>query len=163
MTWLKFYNHVQKGEETKLSRSARFVYLELVYEALAWRGVIGLPQKWTDAAAVHDILGGNHREVAGALRALKSARLLRFEANPHQLIIENWRRICEARCRPFIPSQVREAVRRRDGLVCQLCYAPVSSADVHLDHIAPFSAGGTDTVENLRVTHSQCNLRRRLS
>ena len=56
-----------------------------------------------------------------------------------------------------IPALVRAAVLKRDGYVCQLCFDYVKPADVHLDHIAPYSHGGPDTVGNLR---SRCNMRR---
>ena len=62
--------------------------------------------------------------------------------------------------RPAIPKQVRAAVIERDGLTCQLCFEPVESDDMHLDHIQPFSLGGRETVDNLRVTHALCNMRR---
>lgn len=55
---------------------------------------------------------------------------------------------------------VRNAVIRRDGYVCGICSEPVEPNDVHLDHIIPYSRGGPTTVENLRVTHSACNLRK---
>lgn len=62
--------------------------------------------------------------------------------------------------RPPISSYVRRKVIERDGLVCQLCFTDVEPSDIHLDHIIPFSKGGPDTTENLRVTHSRCNIRR---
>lgn len=62
--------------------------------------------------------------------------------------------------RPAIPAAIRRAVRLRDGNTCQLCGGEVTEGDVDLDHILPWAQGGPDTVENLRVTHSQCNRRR---
>lgn len=62
--------------------------------------------------------------------------------------------------RPPIPTYVRSAVLERDGLICQLCFEPVERSDVHLDHIVPYSKGGKETISNLRVTHSLCNIRR---
>lgn len=62
--------------------------------------------------------------------------------------------------RPKIPDWMRRAVIERDGLVCKLCQLAVDAGDVHLDHIVPFSLGGPTTVDNLRVTHAVCNLRR---
>jgi 5-methylcytosine-specific restriction endonuclease McrA len=34
---------------------------------------------------------------------------------------------------------------------------------LHLDHVIPISAGGPDTVDNVRPTHGQCNLRKQSS
>lgn len=64
------------------------------------------------------------------------------------------------RKRDKIPPTIRAAVLERDGLVCQLCGGDVDSGDVHLDHIKPWSLGGSDSVENLQVTHSACNIRK---
>lgn len=64
------------------------------------------------------------------------------------------------RVRTKIPARVRRAVIVRDGLRCGLCGDPVSTAELHLDHIVPWAAGGPDTVDNLRVTHARCNMRR---
>ena len=59
-----------------------------------------------------------------------------------------------------IPATVRALVLERDGLTCQICFDSVSPDDVHLDHIRPHSRGGLETVGNLRVTHSTCNMKR---
>lgn len=62
--------------------------------------------------------------------------------------------------RTRIPTRVRRAVIERDGYICQLCGGEIEPSDVHLDHIVPWSHGGPDTVKNLRVTHSLCNIKR---
>lgn len=62
--------------------------------------------------------------------------------------------------RPGIPLSVRREVQKRDGNTCQICFTEVPAGDVHLDHIKPWSQGGPDTVANLRVTHSLCNILR---
>lgn len=62
--------------------------------------------------------------------------------------------------RPGIPPAMRAAVIERDGYVCGICSGEVEPADVHLDHIRPFSRGGLTVPGNLRVTHSVCNMRR---
>lgn len=65
--------------------------------------------------------------------------------------------------RAYIPPSVRQAIYERDGWVCQLCLDPVDRADLtglwaaSLDHIIPFSQGGTDEPENLRLAHRWCN------
>ena len=64
----------------------------------------------------------------------------------------------EARAyRPAIPLEVRSAVFERDGRACLQCFA---TEDLTLDHIIPWSHGGPDTVENLRVFCRSCNSRR---
>lgn len=43
-------------------------------------------------------------------------------------------------------------------MICQLCFDLVEIKDLHLDHIQPWSKGGSDALDNLQVTHSWCNL-----
>lgn len=56
--------------------------------------------------------------------------------------------------RPGIAASIRDAVFRRDGHMCQACDA---TRDLTLDHIVPYSHGGPDTVDNLRVLCRSCN------
>ena len=55
----------------------------------------------------------------------------------------------------------------RDGLTCWLCGRPVELDTPHnskraasLDHVTPLSEGGTHALDNLRLAHTVCNLRR---
>lgn len=62
--------------------------------------------------------------------------------------------------RAEIPPQVRIAVRLRDKGRCELCgWTPVTG-EWHLDHITPWSAGGSDRSENLRVLCAPHNAQR---
>ena len=58
-----------------------------------------------------------------------------------------------------IPAQLRSEVRRLDKNRCAYCQAPeelaVTTFDV--DHIAPVSAGGATTVDNLCLACPACN------
>ncbi|WP_448222435.1 HNH endonuclease [Gordonia iterans] len=53
-----------------------------------------------------------------------------------------------------IPYTVRWIVLRRDRFRCVWCY---SRDNLQMDHIIPWSAGGPDTVENLRTLCGSCN------
>lgn len=66
----------------------------------------------------------------------------------------------EAGSRPSISPTLRAQVIARDGYICGICRLPVEPTDVHLDHIQPWSKGGKHRLENLRVTHSLCNMRK---
>lgn len=57
-----------------------------------------------------------------------------------------------------IPTEVKQAVFLRDGGVCVLCGA---GDDIQYDHDLPFSKGGSNTVENIRLLCASCNLRKR--
>lgn len=50
-----------------------------------------------------------------------------------------------------IPLYVRLAIWYRDGGKCSDCEPWRHSQAMHLDHIKPWSAGGTDTSDNLRL------------
>lgn len=62
--------------------------------------------------------------------------------------------------RERLDAGLRALVIERDGYVCQLCGGEVDPADVHIDHITPWSLGGRSTLDNLQVAHSTCNLRK---
>lgn len=51
-----------------------------------------------------------------------------------------------------------EEILERDGLWCYLCDSAVEPDDIHFDHVVPLSKGGEHSMENIRVTHSLCNL-----
>lgn len=58
----------------------------------------------------------------------------------------------------YIRAELRAAVMERDGGTCQACG---SSDNPTLDHIKPFSKGGSHTAANLRVLCGPCNSSRR--
>jgi 5-methylcytosine-specific restriction endonuclease McrA len=48
------------------------------------------------------------------------------------------------------------------GGVCALCGKPFAPGErIHVDHMEPVIAGGSDDLSNLRATHGGCNMRRR--
>lgn len=60
-----------------------------------------------------------------------------------------------------IPSYVRAAVWYRDRGKCEMCHPEYPSGDImHLDHIQPWSNGGPDTTDNLRLLCERHNLKR---
>lgn len=59
--------------------------------------------------------------------------------------------------RPAIPRRLRARVMDRDGHQCVLCRA---RTNLTLDHIWPWSLGGEDTLDNLRVLCRPCNSRK---
>lgn len=56
-----------------------------------------------------------------------------------------------------IPPSDRRFVYQRDGFECSWC---TNQDDLTVDHIKPWSAGGTDHVDNLRTLCWSCNARR---
>lgn len=59
--------------------------------------------------------------------------------------------------REKIPSFVRRLVFERDGGCCLSCGVPLTIRTAQLDHIVPWSAGGPDTSDNLRILCQPCN------
>lgn len=59
--------------------------------------------------------------------------------------------------RPLIDPEVRAEVYRRDGYRCLHCGA---TDRLSLDHIWPYSKGGTDDIENLQTLCRPCNSRK---
>jgi 5-methylcytosine-specific restriction endonuclease McrA len=72
---------------------------------------------------------------------------------------QRWYSESAGRCRKF-----RAAVLERDGMVCYLCGQAIDPSlpgqhafALTLDHVQPRTAGGRDTLDNLRPAHRRCN------
>lgn len=73
----------------------------------------------------------------------------------------------------FIPMDMKVEIIERDGFKCQLCGKFITSDKdakrlvkhscgmYHIDHIVPVAQGGRATPENLQLTCSACNLKRK--
>jgi len=59
--------------------------------------------------------------------------------------------------REQIPWTVRRLVFERDGGCCLSCGVALTLKTAQLDHITPWSAGGSDASTNLRVLCRTCN------
>jgi 5-methylcytosine-specific restriction endonuclease McrA len=46
----------------------------------------------------------------------------------------------------------------RDGFVCGICGKPLRSENIQVDHKVPICKGGGNEIENLQLTHGDCNL-----
>jgi 5-methylcytosine-specific restriction protein A len=57
-------------------------------------------------------------------------------------------------------ERTRLAVIARDQGVCQLCGMLVIGEGGDIDHVLEKANGGTDALENLRLTHRSCHARR---
>lgn len=75
--------------------------------------------------------------------------------------------------RRFIPMDMKAEILERDDFKCQVCkkfvtscrdakrFAKLGLGLYHIDHIVPVQQGGRATMENLRVTCPECNLKRK--
>jgi hypothetical protein len=60
-----------------------------------------------------------------------------------------------------IPWVLRLSIYRRDDFRCKTCgWRDATGRTLELDHLKPWSAGGTDSPRNLRVLCAPCNRRR---
>ncbi|MGL6340322.1 MAG: HNH endonuclease [Waterburya sp.] len=57
-----------------------------------------------------------------------------------------------------IPKAIRVDVLRRDNYRCVFCGVSAKKAELQIDHIIPFSQGGSNTMDNLQTLCSDCNL-----
>lgn len=57
-----------------------------------------------------------------------------------------------------ITDQRKFTVRKRDKCICQLCNNEFPEEDLEIDHIYPFSLGGSNEVYNLMCVCRNCNL-----
>lgn len=88
MTWVKCHDELRKGAKRGLSRATRFVYLELCLEARPLRGVVRLPARVKTLDAVHDLLGGDRKEIAKALEELAAEGMI--EVGTEALTLPSW-------------------------------------------------------------------------
>lgn len=74
----------------------------------------------------------------------------------------NDRPVSQASLNPrYVPLKVRLQVMKRDRFCCVMCgRSPAVEAGVQLqiDHVIPFSRGGTSTIDNLQTLCQDCNL-----
>ncbi|MGL5796238.1 MAG: HNH endonuclease [Waterburya sp.] len=56
-----------------------------------------------------------------------------------------------------IPKTIRVDVLRRDNYRCVFCGISAKKAELQIDHIIPFSQGGSNTIDNLQTLCSDCN------
>jgi len=57
----------------------------------------------------------------------------------------------------YIPAAVRVSVLNRDGYKCVFCGRSARQIQLEVDHILPFSKGGSNDMSNLQTLCSECN------
>jgi len=55
-------------------------------------------------------------------------------------------------------KEIYRQAKEDEGIICYLCGKVIPMNKRHVDHFIPISRGGAHSVENLRITHSRCNL-----
>lgn len=111
------------------------------------------------------------REIYGAFPSWDEHQRLRESKTkipaPDDVTINDWY------LRRFVPLAMKAEIVARDGFKCTLCgkfltactdakkFVKLGSGLYHIDHIVPCSQGGRATMENLRLTCPECNLKRK--
>ena len=72
-----------------------------------------------------------------------------------ELQVTNWRRYDPLR--PSLPAWLRRMIMERDEGRCRYCGRPAE----HVDHVLPYSRGGSDDPGNLVAACAPCNLDKR--
>jgi HNH endonuclease len=135
---------------------ARGVYIDLL--SFAWTEA-GLP---ADLDGLHTYVGLGKQKFKRPWEAHLSSK---WESDGNGRLVpvvplrrSPWFPSDHVRPSRYIPAYVKRAVVARDGDVCQICGALLTTGETpDLDHIVPLSEGGPSTVGNLRVTHASCN------
>ena len=60
--------------------------------------------------------------------------------------------------RKAISTRTRFLILKRDGFTCQYCGASAPRVELHVDHVIPVAAGGTNDPDNLVSACRDCNL-----
>lgn len=144
--WVPAHRRLMKGPKRGLPRGVRFVLLELSMEARSKGGVLDLSLAWDTERAVHDLIGGNRREIKQALKAfttidedgLPPIEIVR-DANKHRLIIKKWERWAFGKTSTGRVQELRE--RQRGSQADDLVYFVRRSKDGlikigHSDNVA---------------------------
>lgn len=95
--WVPAHKRLMKGPKRHLRRGVRFVLLELSMEARGKGGVLDLPLAWTTERAIHDLIGGDRKEIAQALAAFTQPDedgvppiKIERDSTKHRLLIPKW-------------------------------------------------------------------------
>jgi 5-methylcytosine-specific restriction endonuclease McrA len=116
----------------------------------------GVPQRYRAQVAA-DLVANEarwEREQAAIEQAERDAAAAKAEAPPQR---SRRRRALEAEV-PTEPYS-RQEVFDRDRGRCYMCHRRLNPG-WHIEHVIPISAGGPDTLENVRASCPRCNLRK---
>lgn len=116
----------------------------------------GIPERYRAELAAHLVANEARweREQAVIEQAEKDAAAAKAEANPQR---SRRRRalLAQVQTEPYSRQEVFDRDRGR----CYMCDRRLKPG-WHIEHVVPISAGGPDTLENVRASCPRCNLRK---
>lgn len=135
--YMTFPNDIHRHPKiTRLAPEVRWAFIEIVAER-ARRGTRVIPNIWDEEV----------------IAELERARLITREEGGIALVENGMWGILRPYRHPIKPD-VRAAIYERDGHQCVTCGA---SEPLQIDHIFPWSRGGTDEPSNLQTLCAPCN------
>lgn len=99
-----------------------------------------------------------HQENRAKIERIDKSILLNLKPVPWLKHHDSKKNTYQTRKRKSIPGVLRHEVFKRDGYRCVECGATNKETTLHIDHIIPFSNGGTDELNNLQTLCETCNL-----
>lgn len=90
--WVPCYASLTQGRKRALPRASRFIFLELCIAAREGGGLVELTPGLDLGDSVHDVIGGNRREVHAAVEHLTAEEMIDCHSQPGFLVISNWDR-----------------------------------------------------------------------
>lgn len=112
--WVRFHRELCKGTKRGIPRALRFVYMEVSLEARRKRGHVVLTPAMSDVDALHDLLGGDRKEIVKAHDAFTGGTdpMWRFETvgEERQLHVHEW-----TKWNPIDPTASERQQRKRNA------------------------------------------------
>jgi len=112
-------------------------------------------ERWLDGRITPDARSRGESWIVLSTPELQAAWL---PDRPTPTLLEAPRPAVPRRARRAIAPGLRFEVFRRDSFTCQYCGRRAPYVVLHVDHISPVAAGGTNDPANLRTACSTCNL-----
>ncbi|MEA4957571.1 hypothetical protein SDC9_30494 [bioreactor metagenome] len=111
--------------------------------------LIGIMAKEMDIGIIH---------VEKLIKQLKAKGVI-FEPTRDSLqIVDNFDFFENKKVRKTLTKSIRHEVFKRDNYRCVECGATNKDTVLHIDHIIPFSKGGSDELDNLQTLCESCNI-----
>lgn len=152
--YIPFYPGKWLGRTAKLSAAERGVFITLICEMYERMTPLEVDHK-----RLARLCATTPKTFENILNELlqDSNLLVMNDGYLHAQILQDWElQHRRDSSRPSIPTDVANKVWRRDGNQCSYCGN--TEGPFHLDHIHPWSKGGSHSVDNLCVACVSCNL-----